>query len=106
MNKDITIIQGSLHRLRFYKGAEDATDVSLILRNDDTLTTTTFSESYVDGEAVIEIGNAYTETIGVYSYQINEDTPAGVIKYGTGDCDDGDCGWSQIIICEALDEEE
>lgn len=103
MGRNFIIIQGSLHRMKFYRGAADATSVTLYMKNVETDAVQSFTENYSDGVAVVEIPPAYTAVAGTYSYQINESTPDGAIKYRTGDCSGDDCVYGIITICESLD---
>lgn len=103
MNRNFTILQASLKRLKFYQDAADATSVTFIMKNDDTAAVMSFTENYSDGEAVIELDGNDTSVTGIYSYQINENTPNGIIKHGDLNCDDGDCEYGKVIICESLD---
>ena len=102
-NRNFTILQASLKRLKFLQSQPDATSVTLVMRNDDTLATASYTENYISGEAVVELTGLDTAIVGVYSYQVNENTPDGIIKYGDLNCDGDDCAYGKIIICEALD---
>lgn len=101
MNRNITILSGTLLRLKFLQSAGDATSVTLIVKDDVTGVVDTYTESYADGEATIEVTNT---DAGIYSYQINENTPDGTLKYRTGECKGEDCNFGKIISCESLDE--
>ena len=102
MNKNFIIIQGSIKRIKFYQSTDDATEVTLVMKNNETLSITSFTESYVNGEAIIELSGSDTSIYGEYSYQINETVTGGLIKYGVTDCN-GECEYGIITICESLD---
>lgn len=106
MGRNMIILQGSVQRYKFVRGAADATAVSMILKNIDTEVVSTFTASYSSGVAVVELGEEDTAVVGTYQYQVNETTPDGTIKYRTGDCGGDDCIFGIITICESLDEVE
>lgn len=103
MERNIVILQGSMKIVSIYQDDDTATSVDFLMKNDDTDALTTINAEYVDGVAVVEIDATYTTVVGVYSYQINENTPSGVIKHGAFDCPTGDCEFGKVIICESLD---
>lgn len=105
MQRRIVIVQGSALTIEVIQSDPLATDVTVILRNDETLDLITVGpESYSDGIAHVTIDAEDTEVVGTYSIQLNETTPEGVIKHGAFDCDgDGNCYYAKVIVCESLD---
>lgn len=101
MSRDITIIQGGRVDIQVYQNDDEATDVDFIMKNDETEAVITVNAAYVDGVAQVELIAMYTSTVGTYSYQINENTPTGIIKYGLDNC--SECNFGKVYICESLD---
>lgn len=101
MARNITLIQGTAAGIDVYQNDLSATSATLYMKNDETDEVINVTGNYVDGVANIELDGIDTATPGIYSYQVNENLPDGIAKYGTFDCTD--CEWGKIIICEALD---
>lgn len=101
MARNITLIQGTAAGIDVYQNDLSATSATLYMKNDDTGATISVTENYTDGVATLELDGNDTAVVGVYSYQVNENLPDGIAKYGTFECTD--CEWGKIVICEALD---
>ncbi len=76
------------------------------MQNDDTEAVVIVNAEYEDVDGVmiaqIELTGLHTAIAGVYSYQINENTPTGVHKVGNDNCTGEDCEFGKVIICESL----
>lgn len=104
MSRKIILIQGSVAAIDIEQQDPTATSASIYMKNEDTDAVISKTASYVDGVATIEFDGEDTSVVGVYPFQVNENLPDGIAKYGAEDCDgDGDCEFGVIIICEALD---
>lgn len=101
MSRNIILIQGTVAAIDVYQNDLTADTVTIYMKDDETDNLIINTATYENGVATVMLEGDDTAIVGVYSYQINENLPDGIAKYGTFECED--CEWGKIIICEALD---
>ena len=99
---NITIRQGSQLDLQVNQGDENATSVTLLMRNQETDVTYSVSANYSDGVATLTLDSGETSVVGTYDYQINENIPGEDPVIYPDNCIDGDCSFPTIEICESI----
>jgi len=102
---NIKVRQGAQLNLRITQGDEDSISATVILRPQGGGSLIQQTAVFASGEAVVEFDGDDTAVLGVYDYQINENfAAADPLKYpDPNDCDDDECEFPTITICEALD---
>ena len=101
MSRNIIILQGSKLDIQVHQNDVTATDVDFIIKNDSTNAVETIHADYSNAIAQVEITGLNTGVAGTYSYQINENTPTGIVKYGTSVYEQ--CEFGKVYIVESLD---
>ena len=101
---NLTIRKGSRLNLVVYQADPDSISATFIAHLDDPETTIQDTVAYTDGEAHFEIQD--TDVVGVYDYQVNENFTSGNpdIYPADGDCDEEDCEFPTLEICESLEQ--
>lgn len=104
--KDLEVRQGGRLPLQVKQGDETSVSVTIFLRNQDTAAIIQKTADFVDGVANLLLDGDDTRVVGVYDYQVNENFATGdPLKYpDPNDCEDEECTFPTITVCEALDE--
>lgn len=99
---EMTIRQGSRLAFNVQRADDNAVSATFIFSN-GTLTFD-ITETYdSEGLAHFEFGSPYTDVLGDYEYQVNENFSSGSPDiYPNMDNCDGDCDFPKLTICKAL----